>query len=134
MKKLTKWMNFEELDLLHPPLDFNFVCWVGFQPKSCLRGRNLNPIQGVRNSWQSFSCKGFRFELFFLCKFWGIFHHCKAIICVKKIFSWFFFVQGCYWDEGRKLSSWWFFHWKVSIGSIFTSKWKWWNFVISFEY
>jgi hypothetical protein len=31
MEKVKKWMIFEELELLHPPLDFDFIFWDGFQ-------------------------------------------------------------------------------------------------------
>ena len=121
-------------EVSHSSLDFIFVCWVGFQFESSFCSTNLDTIQDVRKLWHLFSCKGPSFGHFFLCKVLGSFHHCKAIICAKKFFSWFFIVQGCYWDEDKHLSSWWFFRCKKSIGSIFTSKWKYWDFVMFFEY
>ena len=45
---------FDELYFLHAPLDFKFVCWIGFQFGSCLCGLNLKSIQNVRNTWHAF--------------------------------------------------------------------------------
>jgi hypothetical protein len=47
MKKVKKWMKFEDLYLLHPPLDFNFIFWDGFQLESTFSGRNLDQIEDV---------------------------------------------------------------------------------------
>ena len=67
MKKVKKWMIFEELDLLHPPLDFDFIFWDGFQIESSFSGRNLNKIEDVLKIRHEFDCKGSSFGLFFLC-------------------------------------------------------------------
>ena len=73
-------MMFEELDLLHPPLDFGFIFWDGVQLESSFSGRILNLIENVLNIGHGFECKGSSLGLFFLCKFWGSFHRWKATI------------------------------------------------------
>ena len=47
MKKVKIWMIFEELYLLHPPLNYNFIFWDGFQLDYGFNGRNLDSINGV---------------------------------------------------------------------------------------
>ena len=73
-------MGIEEKFLIHPPLDFDFAFWDRFEIESSLSGRNLEPIEGGLKIRQEFECKGCRFGLCFLCKNFGNFHHCKAII------------------------------------------------------
>ena len=86
MKKVKKWMKFEELYLLHPPLDFNFIFWDGFQLESSFSGRNIDLIEDVLRIRRRFECKRCSFGLLFLCNFFGSFHHCKATKGANEFF------------------------------------------------
>ena len=52
-------MVFEELYLLHPPLDFDFIFWDGFQLESSFSGRKLDPIKKLLKIRQEFEYKGY---------------------------------------------------------------------------
>ena len=66
-KTEKNYMIFEERFLIHPPLDFNFVCWVGSKFGYSFCSSNLKSIKVVRKLWHSFSCKGPIFGHFALC-------------------------------------------------------------------
>ena len=67
-------MNFEELYLLHPPLDFDFIFWDGFQLESILSGRNLVLIEDVLSISRRFECKRCSFGLVLdFVIFWAVF-------------------------------------------------------------
>ena len=85
MKKIMeKWMIFEELYLLHPPSDFEFSFWDGFQLESSFGGRKLKLIQNVRKTWHAFQCKGSSFEFFSFVDFLAVFTIARSLF-VQRI-------------------------------------------------
>ena len=79
-------MKFEELYLLHPSLDFNFIFWDGFQLESSFSGRNLDQIDDVLYIRRRSECKRCSFGQLFLCNIFGSFHHCKVTIGANEFF------------------------------------------------
>ena len=91
MKKVKKWIKFEDLYLLRPPLDFNFIFWDGFQLESSFSGRNLKKIEDVSKIRHRFECKGLSFGQFFLCKILAVFTIARSLFAQRKFSHGFFF-------------------------------------------
>lgn len=66
-------MIFDELFLLHPPLDFKFVSFIGIEIGSYVFAKKLKSIENVRNTWHAFQCKGCTIGNFCSPKLFGSF-------------------------------------------------------------
>ena len=94
MKMMKKWMIFEKLYLLYPPLDLNFAFWDRFQIESSLSGKNLDPIKGVLKVRQEFECKGVDLDPFSFVKFLAVFTVARLLFEPRKFFFEFFFYKS----------------------------------------
>jgi hypothetical protein len=93
MKMMKKWMIFEKLYLLYPPLDLNFAFWDRFQIESSLSGKNLDPIKGVLKVRQEFECKGVDLDPFSFVKFLAVFTVARLLFEPRIFFFEFFFTR-----------------------------------------